>query len=378
MKKIAIVTRRMIAGGIEKALISMIEIIPKNEFEITLFVMARGGEFEIDIPEYVRVKCIYGDEKTIKAKIINNIKKLNGIMAIKVPFYIAKSKTAKSIFKQEEYLAKIMPIQSERYDVAIAYHTPASFPIIYVSKYLKADKKYVWIHSDVEIYKEEMKKYISYYSNFNKIYCVSEYAKEKFVGLYPYLCKRTEVFYNIINDKKLIMLSNKGQGFTDKYDGINILTVGRLTKQKGYDILPKIVRTLLNEGFDIRWYCIGDGELRGQLEEAIKKEGLEERILLLGTIVNPYPYFKTCDIYVQPSRHEGYCLTLAEAKIFNKPIITTDFVGAREQIISNKTGLIVDFNERELINGIKRILLDRSICKKFSQELINEKINKNN
>ena len=67
----------MIAGGIEKALISMLEVLPKDEFEITLFVMASGGEFERYIPEHVRVKCLYGEENSAKDKILNSLKRLD-------------------------------------------------------------------------------------------------------------------------------------------------------------------------------------------------------------------------------------------------------------------------------------------------------------
>jgi glycosyltransferase involved in cell wall biosynthesis len=118
---------------------------------------------------------------------------------------------------------------------------------------------------------------------------------------------------------------------------------------------------LLDDNLNLRWYLIGDGEEKENLEYLIKKNNLADRIILLGTIVNPYPYFKECDIYVQPSRHEGYCITLAEARLFNKAIVTTDSVGAKEQIVDGETGLIVKFDKFEIYNAIKKIIENKQL-----------------
>lgn len=361
MKKIAIVTRKIIAGGIEKALISMLETMDTNKVEVTLFVMSKGGEFEKFIPPWVKIKCLYGEEKTTKEKIINKIKKLELIEALKIGVYSIKAFNCKSGFEQEMILSKILQKQMEEFDLAIAYHVPASFPVIYVANYLKAKRKVAWIHSDVEIYKKELEVYIDYYKTFNKIYCVSEYGRVKFNTQYPYLKDKTEVFYNIINTDEIKRLAEEGKSFEDKFDGIRILTVGRLTKEKGYDILPDIVSNIINRGFNIRWYVIGDGEEKTGLLKSILENNLEDILLLLGTKDNPYPFFKDCDIYVQPSRHEGYCITLGEAKRFNKPIVTTNFVGAFEQIDNNKTGLIVNFDKQEIEDTVIKIIEDEEL-----------------
>lgn len=376
MKKIAIVTRKMITGGIEKALISMLEIMPKDKFDITLFVMARGGEFEEYIPKQVKIKCLYGEENSVKEKIIGKLKKTDIIGAIKIPLYTALSIKAKKVYEQERYLSKILPKQTEKFDLAIAYHTPASFPVIYVSEHLNAKKKVAWIHSDVEVYKNELENYIDYYDKFEKIYCVSKYGKDKFDNQYHKMKDKTDVIYNIINNEQIYNLADEYKAFEDNFDGIRILTVGRLTKEKGIDIIPKIIYTILENRFNIRWYVVGTGEERENIINEIKVLGLEERLILVGTKNNPYPYFKECDIYVQPSRHEGYCLTLAEAKRFNKPIVTTDFVGALEQIKNNETGLIVKFDECEIEKSILKLIKNEKLRERLCNNL--KKINYEN
>lgn len=326
--------------------------------------MAEGGEFEKFIPKWVKIKNLYGNEKTIIEKVINKMRKGKFIDAFRIGFYSIKSLRAKPGYEQEKILTKVLPKENEIFDLAIAYHVPASFPVIYVVEHLIAKKKVAWIHSDVEVYKNELKNYIDYYEKFEKIYCVSKDGKDKFDKQYPNLSRKTEVFYNVINGKHLDKLSKEDEGFKDSFNGIRILTVARLTKQKGCDILPQIVSKLIYSN-NIRWYVIGDGEERKYISKEIEKYKIQDKLILLGLKTNPYPYFNECDIYVQPSRHEGYCITLAEARHFNKPIVTTNFVGAAEQIKNNETGLIVRFDEREIEEGIIKIIKNEALKDKF-------------
>ena len=131
---------------------------------------------------------------------------------------------------------------------------------------------------------------------------------------------------------------------------------------------------LKKEGYDVRWYCIGDGSSRKEYENMIKEYKLEKDFILVGSTPNPYPYIKEADIYVQTSRHEGYCLTLSEAKCLNKPIITTNFIGAYEQIEDNYNGLITNCNENEIYEAIKCLIKDKEKRESLINNLINDNL----
>ena len=109
--------------------------------------------------------------------------------------------------------------------------------------------------------------------------------------------------------------------------------------------------------FEFRWYVVGEGEKRESLQRQIEEAGIGDRVVLLGQKLNPYPFFRQCDIYVQPSRWEAFCLTVAEAKVFCKPMVVTDFVGAREQIQDGETGLIVPLGDYEAFHRALGLLL---------------------
>src|SRR5699024_6629098 len=157
-----------------------------------------------------------------------------------------------------------------------------------------------------------------------------------------------EIFRNIISKQIINEMAKKPISFDDNFQGIKIVTVGRLSEEKGQDIAIQVLSKLRKSGYDIRWYCIGDGNKREEYERLIKDYGLENDFILIGPTSNPFPFILKADFYVQPSRHEGFCLTLAEAICLNKSIVTTDFIGAYEQIIDGHNGWIVKFDQQAL------------------------------
>src|SRR5699024_1409952 len=117
---------------------------------------------------------------------------------------------------------------------------------------------------------------------YDNIFGVSNYAVDKFNGMFPHLEERTSVFYNILDGKKMKLLAIESDSFNDNFNGLRILTVGRLETEKGQDIIPAILLRLLAEGYNIRWYCIGDGRLRSELNDQIREYRLQENMILLG------------------------------------------------------------------------------------------------
>lgn len=156
--------------------------------------------------------------------------------------------------------------------------------------------------------------------------------------------------------------------------GVRILTVGRLSAMKGYDLAIDAAKLLTNSGIDFTWYVVGEGTLRKELEQRIANCGLQERFFLLGSRVNPYPYFKECDLYVQPSKYEGFCITLAEAKMFQKPIVTTNFGAVSAQFVNKKNGLIVDISASGIADGVMQMLTNIELREKCVHNLETEKV----
>lgn len=384
-KKILFMVSSMNIGGVEKSLLSLLAVIPKEKYEITILTLDKKGGFLEYIPN--NVKLIEAEWfKYIKPLIMdspqNIIKRyIKNYEFLKIPSFIYsyfKSKKTNDRYIYYKHVLKSIPECKEKYDVAIAYAGPTEIIDAYISHKVKAKKKIAWVHFDISKHKINKKLYNNLYERFNKIFAVSNECKKKLDEIIPAVRNKSEVLFNIVSEDLINEMSESYVDFDDNYKGIKIITVGRLSKEKGQDLAIKALSKLKKDRYDVKWYCIGDGNSRREFERLIKEYNLEGDFLLLGSTSNPYPYIKNADIYVQTSRHEGYCLTLAEAKALNKPIVTTDFIGAYEQIKNNENGIIVSCNENDLADAIRRLINEKEICSKFSNKLREEKIDTTN
>ena len=384
-KKILFMVSSMNIGGVEKSLLSLLAVIPKEKYEITILTLDKKGGFLEYIPN--NVKLIEAEWfKYIKPIIMDSpqniikryIKNYEFLKILSFIYSYFKTKKTNDRYIYYKHVLKSIPECKEKYDVAIAYAGPTEIIDAYISHKVKAEKKIAWVHFDISKHKINKKLYNNLYERFNKIFAVSNECKKKLDEIIPAVRNKSEVLFNIVSEDLINEMSESYVDFDDDYKGIKIITVGRLSKEKGQDLAIKALSKLKKDRYDVKWYCIGDGNSRREFERLIKEYNLEGDFLLLGSTSNPYPYIKNADIYVQTSRHEGYCLTLAEAKALNKPIVTTDFIGAYEQIKNNENGIIVSCNENDLADAIRRLINEKEICSKFSNKLREEKIDTTN
>ena len=277
-----------------------------------------------------------------------------------------------------KYILKNIKGIDEEYDLAVAYAGPMDFITYFVLNKIKAKKKVQWIHFDINKIGFNRKFAKRNYKKFDKIFVVSEEGKEKLINLIPALNNKVEAFFNIISCNLIENMSKNEKSFDDLFDGVRILTVGRLSKEKGQELTINVLARLKNEGYKVRWYCIGDGPEKYNYRNRIKRLDIENDYILLGSKLNPYPFMKDCDIYVQPSKHEGYCITLGEARCFDNPIVTTNFTGANEQIKNEITGLVCDISEQGIYQAIKRLLDNKELYKDIRINLSNEIVDSTN
>ena len=376
MKKLLFMCINMNIGGTEKALLTMLNEIDDSKYDITLLMLEEYGGFLNEIPSFVKVK--YVDEyKSIKPfvneppkilikRLIKNKAYLTGLSTL---LNYSISKITKNISYYYRYILKNVKKIDEEYDLAVAYAGPMDFITYFVLNKIKAKKKIQWIHFDITKIGFNRKFAERNYKKFDKIFVVSEEGKEKLINLIPALNNKVEAFFNIISCNLIENMSKNEKSFDDLFDGVRILTVGRLSKEKGQELTINVLARLKNEGYKVRWYCIGDGPEKYNYRNRIKRLDIENDYILLGSKLNPYPFMKDCDIYVQPSKHEGYCITLGEARCFDNPIVTTNFTGANEQIKNEVTGLVCDISEEGVYKSVKRLLDDKKLYGEIMRNL---------
>ncbi|MBS4209148.1 glycosyltransferase [Bacillus sp. FJAT-50079] len=381
-KSILFMLINMNVGGTEKALLNMLEEMPKDKFDITIFMLEEYGGFLNSIPSGVRVEYFKGYNnikkmlnRPLQVTALDFLKKGNIIKAliIVILYFISKIKKERSLFYK--YILWNYPVEKNQYDIAVAYAGPMDFISYFIMNKIQSEKKIQWIHFDIT--KIGFNRYFAMkiYKKFDQIFVVSKEGKTKLVNMLPKLGYRTEEFPNFVSKELVKKRAVEGVGFEDEFKGVRILTVGRLSKEKGQDMTIPVLAKLKKDGLNVRWYCVGDGSARNEYEQLIVSYKLQKDYFLLGARANPYPYMKQCDIYVQPSRHEGYCITLAEARCFDNPIISTNFTGAAEQIINEETGLLVSLDSDQMYDAIIRLLTDDNLRKRIKKNLQKENVN---
>ena len=360
-KRIFFLLFSMSMGGIEKSFLNLSNEIKFKDCEIHLGLLRKEGEFLKELPSNVILheccKGLWNDiNKPIHQLIIENLKAHN---FKKTFLYSLDYLKYKINGNREHFYKNILKGEPEiniEFDEAYAYAGPASIIDYYVVNKIKALKKFGWIHFDISKVWVDSHLIRSLYPIYEKIFVVSKEAKIKFDSQFSEFSDKTEVRYNIINKEKIRDLALQEETFDDDFHGKRILTVGRISEEKGQDLAIKTLKILIDKGYNIRWYFIGDGPFLAECINKVKSLGLDNCAIFMGKKENPYPYMKDCDVYVQPSRHEGFCLTVAEAKCFNKPIVTTDFSGAYEQLKETVKFAITAPSPQELAHGIIKVI----------------------
>lgn len=206
---------------------------------------------------------------------------------------------------------------------------------------------------------------LKHYLHFDNIVCVSKEAQQVFQQHFPEVAEKALVIHDI-NDGKMIEKLSKLPSNAEnemQFSGTKLLTVGRFALQKGYDIAIDAAKILAARGIHFRWYILGRGALENEIKAQIHALELDDYFVFLGTRDNPYPYFKQADIYVQTSRFEGFGLAIAEARILNIPVVTTNFSAVYAQVRHKQNGLVVEMNASAVAEGIQELLNNSKLYK---------------
>lgn len=364
-------------GGAEKSIVDLFRVFDYDNYEVDLLLLCGRGILANEIDS--RVNIIDADDWT--HAILNNIgtalpylkkhrkyaiivKKLILSVISKTEKYLPIKKSQVSWKFLGRYLHQLL---EKKYDIAVAYLQGVSE--YYVADKVAADKKIFWMHTSFRAHANNDAFEKKYIDQFNKVVCVSQAAKEDFIQLFPEKKSDTMVFYNIVDENAIMQKSQEPLDVEVDPSMMNIVSVGRLHEAKAYDISIPAFKKVNEKYPDTRFYIVGTGPEETNLRSLIKKHELDGKCILLGRRMNPYNIIKACNVFLQSSRYEGYCIALAEAKILQKPIVTTDFYGAFEQIVNKESGLIVKCNEGDIEKALCNLIESSQLCQHLISNL---------
>ncbi|HIF9129157.1 TPA: glycosyltransferase [Photobacterium damselae] len=347
--KVLITNFDMEIGGVERSLASMLANFDYQNHQVDLHLHSHTGPLMglIDtranlLPENLICKTF---RLGIKDLFFSGFIKIavNRLIARLISNLYAKRTGSKNCgyFQMQTIWDKcinhVMPVNGE-YDVAISYLWPHHYTAFNVN----AKKKIAWIHTDYSKIEIDNQADLQVWQKFDHIASISDACTDAFLSVYPSLKDKIILVENLTNPEYVRDMAKKPmeKSFSS---GFNLVSVGRLCNAKAFDRAVKVLADLHSRGYkDINWYIVGEGRDRCLIDEKIKQYGLKDNFVLLGSTINPYPYIKSADIYLQPSRYEGKAVTVTEALILCKPVIITNYATASSQISNYHNGLICD------------------------------------
>lgn len=376
-KKILFVIDSLECGGAEKSLVSLLNLIDYDKYDVDLQLYNPNGMFKNLVPKEVNIlsNLPYYDFTTLPfIKQICTLKFNKLISRIKFSYatrwYNKEKLHGSQLFWKN--CGKHIEGLNKEYDIAIAYNQ--GFSTYFVAEKVKAKKKLAWVNVNYIDAGYNPKIDMEIYEKFDNIVAVSQGVYEILCDCFSRFKNKINIIYDINNAKLIEKMSKEKKVYNDiDEDVIKIVTVGRLVYQKGYDYAMKACKILTERNINFKWYVLGEGNERKNIEKYISENNLEERFILIGAVDNPYPYIKNADIYVQTSRFEGFGLAIAEARILNVPIVTTNFDVVYNQMINGKNGLVVNMSAEDIAEGIIKIIQDKELKNDIIQYLKSEK-----
>ncbi len=333
-------------GGIETALVSLLNNLDYSKYNVSLFLTKKEGIFLNDIPKEVKIIDFnICESKNILFRKLVNFVKLNYFKLKyknKFDFAAAYATTIKSCTK-------------------LAYHF--------------SQNNAIWIHGDytIEFDDKGLNKFVDYINvqKYQKIVFVANSILDSFTKRGIIFNGKTYVFNNFIDYNKVL---KKAEEEVIEKEKVTFVNVSRHEeKAKNLMLLLKSVKRLIDDGYDFNLWMIGDGPDSKMYTDFVKENNLQDVVTFFGRKSNPFVYYKSADAVVLSSVMEGNPVVFVEARILGKPLITTNVSDALVDI-KDKYGIVTEINEDSYTAGLKQFLDDGFICKSFDPEKFNQDV----
>lgn len=380
MRKVLISSFDMEVGGVERSLISMLNNFDYSNNEVDLMLYSHTGDFMPMLNNRVNLLNEVKQYSTFRKSIGETIKQGNltlGLARILSKFLAKINGSIKDlseygIYQMQliwKYTLPFLPKIEKKYDVAISYLWPHYF----VAEKVQAKRKIAWIHTDYSTIETDIDMDLKMWNKFDYIMAVSEECKNAFLKKYPSLQSKVRVMENITSPEFIRKMAEEDiEDSIKNNNSFKLCSVARLSHAKGIDNAVKALRILHDRGLtDIKWYVVGYGGDEDMIKNLIRENKLEDSFILLGKKINPYPYMKVCDIYVQPSRYEGKAVTVGEAQILGKAVVITNYTTAKSQVRDNIDGYICELSVEGIADGVEKLYKDKNLRIKLSENCKN-------
>lgn len=347
MKRVLFLIHDLGVGGAEKVLVNLVNNMDHRCFDITVISLFGGGVNEQFLAPHIRYHAVW------KKPIRGNSK----LMKLLTPRLLHNL------------------CVNEHYDVEIAYLEGPAARVISGCHHVDT-KRICWIHIEQHTRECAAKAFRNFaesktcYERFDQIVCVSETVKQDFLSIYPGI-RNCCVKYNTLETELIHKCKEETVDVDFSPNEIKLVAVGKISKNKGFDRLARIVKRLRDDGLHIHLYALGVGPDQEEIEAYLKENNLIQYYTFLGYQINPYKYVAKCDLFVCASWAEGFSTAATEALIVGTPVCTVEVSGMKEMLGEhNEWGVVTDNEDEALYEGIKKLAEDSSLLTHYRERAI--------
>ncbi|VXC30624.1 conserved hypothetical protein [Flavobacterium sp. 9AF] len=369
-KKILFIVSNMESGGVSKSMTSLLNAMDTTQYEVDIFITNPSGVFMELIPSDIN-KIVDKRTQLLLSSFPKNLVKLlkDGFI---LSFFIRMIVASCMVFNKAYgawILSRFIYKINKEYDLAVDYN--GQHQLYYLVDFIKAKKKVSFFHSDYSQWNYYYAMDKKYYSKIDEIFTISEICVTALKKYFPNEKHKIGLFENISSP---ILIEKLAHQLQPDMVANSILSVGHLSLAKGTALALEVAFILKNRKVDFKWYFIGADSKDKDYLKLVEEYNIQENIVFLGVLVNPYPYIKAAKMIAHLSYFEGKSIALDEAKIMKKPVVVTQFSTVSDQFKEDFNASICDFNAVKIADSIEELFNNKELCNKYSSNLNLESI----
>lgn len=342
-KKVIFILPSYRIGGITTSLYSLLSLLDTQRVDASVYAVSDTGDYKGKLPNCREIRAIWSFSRSSDglsgfSLLLHKSKMLietffKHIHIDTVPWFVRLSNSA---------------LKFSHFDAVICFdESLASYCC-----HIPSRNKIEWIHCDYSRHYaiSDTNKEREAYNKFDKVVCVSNFAKSTFDAIFSQYQEKSICIHNVINVEDIQSRSKTDVELSPLFDTsrYTIVSAGRLDPIKGFDMIPSIaneIKRLTSKPFN--WYIIGGGNqtVWDEVDSAIDKYGVRGEVIMLGQQEYIYSYMVRCDLYVSTSHSESFPMVVNEAKALLKPVVSNNFPSAKESIQNGIDGIICTYSD---------------------------------
>lgn len=373
-KKILFIIGILDTGGVSKSMLSLLNVVDKERYDVSLLVMNTKGAFTDQIPSGIKV---FSDSRlTSLTSSAEGVKELLGLHGDGFHPFLALCSLARLVLSMVDkslagiFLSRILPkVIDECFDLIVEYNGQQD--LYYMVDKLKGKKKITFFHSDYRKWSYYERADRRYFSKVNGIYSISSECIDALKEVFPEYSEKIALMENISSPMLIKKLASKplDDDVIWPTHKMIIASLGYVSLGKGSELAMQVAKKLKDAGIDFEWWFIGGVINDWDYKGFVKKNGLGEQVRFLGVKSNPYPYLKHANLYVHLSKFEGKSIALDEVKILCKPIVVTNFSTVHDQFEDRVNASICEMTVKDASQKVLELLNDKKLQTKYTRNL---------